>query len=182
MTEQTPEQKELAVLVAKDVLQTMEDNPKNFAIESGHYYFKYSGSVGLESIVESDKWYKLPSQEQANIAKKKCSVCALGACFLSLVSLKNRFIFESRILGRSSIANRLSEIFSFEQMELIESAFEQALMIDNSWENCTSSHTKALENAVNFGRNYRNPRKRLVAILKNIIQNNGIFDPTILPT
>lgn len=169
MEEQTPEQKELAVLVAKDVLVTLNSHSDYaFQVRTGQYYFY----LDERSIPGTDftYWLNLPSQEQVNIAKNGCTVCALGACLISLVSLRNEFSFNSSVLGKNDVNYKLMDCFTLTQQELIEIAFEQRIPINFSMEESEIS-------ARLFGLKIGDDRDRLRAIMLNIIENGGTFKP-----
>lgn len=173
MTKKKPTKAELRVEVAKDVLKHL----KTLRVLAGNTYV-----WSRNSYVDFDK----PSQAIArDLQKNGCEVCALGACFLSLVALKNEFDFDGKtIFTRHEITNRLRSVFSDAQMDLIEEAFE--------WD-VEATTCGAKEKRLNaFACKYRNNNtysdtlrsrdvvcsdRRLRAIMKNIIKNKGTFKP-----
>ena len=174
MTEKKLTKAELRVQVAKDVLKHL----KTLRVLAGNTY------VWTDGVDDVD--YEKPSQKIArSLQKNGCEVCALGACFLSLVALKNEFDFDGKtIFTRSEITNRLRSVFSDAQMDLIEEAFE--------WD-VEDTPYGARENRLSaFARKYHNNNtyfdsargfvvvcgdRRLRAIMKNIIENKGTFKP-----
>jgi hypothetical protein len=167
MYDQTPEQKELAVLVAQDVIDTMQSQ-NGFAVIRNNMYL----NITMDHV-KFDEWLLIPdSKEQAKKAKGSCEVCALGACFLSLVALKNEYPFKAydRAFTRGSISHRLREAFSRQQQDMIEAAFE-----------LSSCHTVDTVDGSpeQFGTKYHTDRDRLKAIMENIIANQGVFMPQI---
>jgi hypothetical protein len=113
---------------------------------------------------------------QENIPKiaRRCTVCARGAMFLARIHLydgvKNLFGPDPR---------RSTALWFGKQMaEAIECAFE--LWVPNSKLTHGSPTYKLQTAAHQFGEQFKNPKIRLRAIMKNIIVNNGIFDPTDL--
>jgi hypothetical protein len=184
-TEQTPEQKQLAVEVAKDVLKTLAENngfiPKTC---SGFVIPAYQTEDALEGISNS--------KIQAAILKKgECGVCALGACLVSLVSMRNEFDF-LKPSGGVMIVKRLTQIFTPEQCALIECAFEcvvrsSAFIVMNLDIDVlgypifeTDEMDQKVRLAVAFGSQYHTSRDRLIAIMENIIHNNGDFIPVLV--
>lgn len=173
MTKKKPTKAELRVEVAKDVLKHL----KTLRVLAGNTYV-----WSRNSNVDYDK----PSQTIArDLQKNGCEVCALGACFLSLVALKNEFDFDGKtIFTRREITNRLRSVFSDAQMDLIEEAFERYV---------EATPYGAKEKRLNaFARKYRNNNtyydtgrgydvvcgdRRLRAIMNNIIENKGTFKP-----
>ncbi len=174
---QTAKQKRLAVRVAKDVLASI----KLLDIQWGSY-------MTLNEIPTALVDKARTSKAQAKLLKTgNCRVCALGACMISLVALENDYQFtfspeyddDYNMASTSTIAvyytgitNRLLQAFPPEQQWLIEDAFEMANMHGyiGGW----------TPRAIRFGEQYDTPRKRLRAIMKNIIRNGGTFIPTVV--
>ena len=92
---------------------------------------------------------------------QECNVCGLGAAFLSLARLGDRVSLDE---CEHSV---LSEIFTADQVDLIEHAFE-GWVIDHS--DMPNDYTP-----VKFFQKYPDPTKRMAAIFKNIIKNDGKF-------
>ncbi len=114
---------------------------------------------------------------------KSCTVCALGAMFLTHLdntdSLKVTPTGWFRIES-FDVYEQLSEVFTEEQLGLIEAAFEcdWGCYYDDTWdiENGFPEDHPCFK-AEAFGRSYTEPRERLVAIMENIIANEGTFKP-----
>lgn len=170
----TPHKKQLAIDVAKDVIKTLRSS----IVETSSYV-----STSPSSEVTVQKLLHKYHDDSKTLAKKlrpHCKVCALGACLLSVVSLKNEFVFDvfngDIYVPRSQIVKRLKGIFSKRQLALIESAFEGYLIYlgnrpsEKSWE-------PDLYRAVHFGKSFSDPKLRLKAIMENVIANNGVFKP-----
>ncbi len=163
METMTKKRKALAVRVAADVLESL----KVLTVVHGKYV--YSEKISFEGLKGS--------KEQAQYLKKECDVCALGACLLSLVTLKNKFEFSAQAnydgekyicMGWQEVADRLSEAFTQEQIQLIEDAFECAQL---------GTSYPSTEHAIRFGKRYTDNKQRVRAIMKNIIRNGGEFIP-----
>jgi len=116
----------------------------------------------------------LPSDQQLRDAKLgPCRVCGIGAVFIAKAVRYNKVTVGD--LNSGQYHRALKDTFSRQQMLLIETAFEQSdltspysaetakesLAVDRAREFCTSDKTAV----------------RLIAILNNIIANNGTFKP-----
>lgn len=99
-----------------------------------------------------------------------CQVCGLGSLALAHIDRFNKcevsasnYTDGGTLQCRINLQNRLNGIFSYEQLNSIETAFEKDVMISVSDELDYGS--------LAFGCKYENNTDRLVAILKNIIKN-----------
>lgn len=125
-----------------------------------------------------------------------CRVCALGAAMVSYVRLYDKVkVGAAEVSGTDGyydygkdayknyeglIGERptetLSKLFSTDQLDLIETAFERMRMgsldSDAGYEDGSPA-----EAALEFGGEYYDPEVRLKAIMKNIIKNEGTFRP-----
>lgn len=172
------EKAKLRVRVAKDVLQTLKGN---MMVRRGTGYLFINNSE-FQKIKE-----KISNRSSKKIAGKiknqNCTVCALGACFLSLVSLDNEFNFDqdmdlSTKIGwensqaplSKSLFKRLLKVFSLIQLFMIEAAFETYHIKQNT--RAILKATRFCENLYSF-----HPPIVLEAIMKNIIKNEGTFKP-----
>lgn len=159
---------QMRVRIAKDVLSTMRFM-----------------TIGRGNFVKLTTDFILPEDSKKAAKKlqksKFCNVCALGACFISLVGIDNKFSSDwddlSGAPAGSTIQDRLSEYFDKEQIVLIENAFEQGtgyFTESNDQLVCGEVDTA---DAVAFGEKFYDDAKRLAAIMKNIVKNNGTFKP-----
>jgi hypothetical protein len=182
---------EKAVLVAEDVLLQISAKrytPKrgSYLIVRGGYNFRGSIKDNFDTIQE-------------------CQVCALGSMLMSSTHLGNLLTTEDLHHAPSSWEMRRSEkvtqlfnsIFTNKQLLMIETAFEgysrfnqktltqiktdykKNFIYDEpnarySKEKLTFDETLACEM---FNRKYKDSEKRLKAICRNIIKNNGVFIP-----
>jgi len=185
------EKKELRIKVAKDVLKSLN----LYKVASGEVFVR-NNNIDLNPYLK-----KRNSKLIAQRLKKDCEVCALGACFLSLVKLDNKFNFFDGYDSYDDIPNgfmpdakpffrRLKNIFSVSQLILIESSFELGEGFFNEvtyvdWLARDSGisavvlekNSKSIPDAVAFGGQFENDSERLAAIMKNIIKNEGRFIP-----
>jgi hypothetical protein len=171
------------VAIAFDVLQSVDslkvtNDGWYLADPTGKYYKDQNGE---ECIDLRDFKGDVKEEATKHLSKlQKCEVCALGACVISQVKLFNKLPMSKLLSGdrpntreinpnRDMVSKSLSRFFSQEQLNLIETAFEAGghhLIVANPD-----------PNAVEFGRNYDSPKKRLKAIMGNIIVNDGEFCP-----
>lgn len=164
-------QRKMAVRIAKDVIKQL-DGETLVARHAG--YTIIPGLQDEAAIVPENNDLR---DYLRKLAKKKrpCTVCALGACFLADVRRRDNFSVNDEI-SRISIVDRLSEIFGEAQLDLIECAYEGDPTYVGNRE--TTAPFKEGYCAVQFGEKHRSPDKRLRAIMRNIIANNGEFLPT----
>lgn len=120
-----------------------------------------------------------------------CSACAIGSLFVSTVRKANKFMITEDVqywggIGSntrqkaSPMFERLREYFEFKQIQLIECAFELGAgwfgVRGKGWsEDCLSIEKR--RPAAQFGSAHSDPVARMLAILENIIVNNGEFIP-----
>lgn len=107
-----------------------------------------------------------------------CSACAKGSLFLTYVGRVNSFNTNEFNLSNNNETTdnahkKLLEIFSLEQLALIETAFEGIQFIDEDFAGnlIEIPHSKVIK----FNKKYEIPNDRMIAICKNIIKNNGTF-------
>lgn len=121
---------------------------------------------------------------QALIKAKECSACALGAIFVCSVfrdpgervsGISNTYYYEHEVGGADDIHNKLRKYFTNKQLRMIELAFEEG----NGWAFTEDSRD---EDAVRFGMQFSSPAHRMEAIMNNIIDNNGTFNPPKFPS
>lgn len=154
-TKLSPE--EQRVTIAKDVIKQLK--LKTMEAEHGVYLDLYDPPA-----VNGD------AQLCDVIAGQKCQVCALGGMMIASVLLANELQVSDvwwggeRLYAVSgeSCFTYLSRFFPREQLKAIEAAFE-------GW-------TEIEHRTVNkFSPKLRGATKRLTAVMKNIIENNGTF-------
>jgi hypothetical protein len=171
---------EKRVEVAKDTLLRIEMKQLDAYTGSIIHYLgdvkeKY-GESGIQDVINTD-------------SKFTCQVCAKGAMFMSYVGRVNKMEFceiNTGNYGESSVHTKLGEIFSLEQLALIELAFEGEQYLkylndeDDTYgiapENIILSDNEYNQAGL-FHNSYTNVDYRLVAICENIIDNEGTFKP-----
>lgn len=170
--------KEKAVLVAKDIIAQ---------IKVKKFLPKHQGYVAqtfLQVDEEEDAQKELLTNKSL-----KCTVCALGACALSIARLGNSLSIADLVAmdntwsdNADPVKESLVSVFDPIALYYIEKAYETGSstplsedILDNyyhidKWDIDDS-------NAINFGNKYPNSEKRLIAIMENVIANNGVFVP-----
>lgn len=171
-----------AIAVAQDVLNQLKY--KNYKPVVNYYFNAEKIDVSNLSLENKDVCDLLPK------LCKKCEVCALGACLLSTARLydnmpadevfminrdynwtTNSYKDPYLTLRRSdeeTFADLLSDVFDENQCSLIESAFERT---------CRGNYEDHEEvcRAIEFGEKYDDDKKRMRAIMRNVIRNDGWF-------
>lgn len=172
---------EKRMAICKDALKQIA--LKKFIPKSDTYFQvkELNRSWGNDFVLQGKT---IASNGQLNEVMKKttCTVCAKGALFAADILERNHMtIIDGANVTNSSIASRLGGIFTGFQLDLIEVAFEKAIIRDTSGRlyvgTCGTEKSPIAKRAIAFGRKYGNATERLVAILKNIIKNKGEFKP-----
>jgi hypothetical protein len=108
-----------------------------------------------------------------------CEVCARGAIFASAVRKSNAAMVCSYDAGNTTLemgpsipifSRKELAFFSRDQLELMEGAFEM-------WEKEGTLDDDLARAATRFGRYFFDEDERLMAIMQNVIDNNGTFCP-----
>jgi len=166
--------------IAKDVLASLEACSIN--VNTGNFVMLprsmlYSVEVGQQL------------QPSLLDPESRCSVCALGACFVSAVKLGNNFAvtaghIDNPTLPFMDVKALLRKHFSVAQLQLIEIAFEEG----RGWWKVDSHELvispRQFHAAQRFGSNasdrgsyHDRSANKLKAIMNNIINNLGTFKP-----
>lgn len=166
------------VAIAKDVIMTIK--AKKIKISQGSY-------VTNDELSEEIGNYEKPVELQKLLAKvdEPCEVCAKGAMFICDIMRRNDFKVSdnTNIEDERIISKRLSQYFPQQQLDLIECAFEEGVQQDYtktlSIRNDDGNwiYSEIAKEAMEFGERYKRSEDRLIAIMKNIIKNNGTFKP-----
>jgi hypothetical protein len=125
--------------------------------------------------------------------KPICKVCARGILLICTINKENNFTgrefqnirgyrFDSSTTGDK----RLLKLFSATQLMLIEEAFEVSVQREQQYVYCDYDDPYQLNDGLSvddakkahrFHSRYKSDRNRLMAILKNIVTNRGLFKP-----
>lgn len=152
---------EKRVVVAKDALKQLK--AERFVAQIGHY-------LGMDITQALEEVEDRTCQAQPYLKDAKvCTVCAKGALLLSAIRKFNKATIRD-VLNEDM--SKPEKLFGEHNLDNMEAAFE-------TWD-CFSGSRYGQPVPVKveqFGHNYDNAHDRLVAILKNVIKNNGTFKP-----
>lgn len=106
--------------------------------------------------------------------EKSCKVCALGALYYAHYVIAEPLV-DRQTLGGKVVRELVSELadkhaFNSRELRRIELAFERGL-------GAYTPESEQDSEAIAFGTKYPNKTKRMRAIMQNIIDNNGTFQP-----
>lgn len=166
MTTRTKTPKKITpVMLAKDVLKLLD--AKKLVAVAGDY-------VALPESVSranDDAFWEDSIDTQTFLKRRgvKCEVCALGAAFCA-------YVYRVDGTHRRWDHQKLGEVLSDEQMDLMEAAFERNPDL-TPWGSERLDYGM-LAAAVEFGERYKKDVVRLRAIMRNIIAN-GKFKPEV---
>lgn len=149
---------ERRVAIAKDVISHIQAS--KLKVEENCGYVRHPKGAGAMSNIATST---SNTKELANKLKEQCCVCALGAMMLCKIEKFNNYKFNLQNSGYISIFDvytALEDVITETQLCDIERAFEKT--DPNSPYNEIS-----------------NPIDRLLAIMQNIIDHDGIFKPNV---
>lgn len=190
--EMTATQRRMAIEVARDVLLQLK--LKRLQAQSGTYLElekqdEEGNACGLSLTTEFGKSgsFQKTFQQNTNI---KCTVCAIGAAYVSYINRFNK-VKNSQVISANSNAmvKTLGKIFPGDQLRLMEAVFECGWVREPEWftnleneyysSDETGEQVPAFEHVNNmieaFYYRYADDDKRLRAIMTNVIRNNGEF-------
>lgn len=188
------------VLIAQDVIAQIKAGRLKPATGSFVTVTKVAGLFDSEHSftgdLSTDLIYEYDEKTEArdlllNNTIKQCSCCALGGLFLGCTLYNNntnltQFAHASADIsdylthfGGDTISNGLTKIFSESQLRLIEQTFEgdEGIVQSDLCDDDGIAFPKYSDASAQFYKTYPNPKSRLIAIMKNIIKNNGTFRP-----
>lgn len=160
------------ILICYDALLQLRQ--KKVKAKTGAYVF---------ALDKQENFCTLPNSEQVDLALNKaakCEACALGTLFISRARIFNKLKIRDAgqyahrgNIGGEFISQDLLTYFDEEQLTLVEACFEGGL---TGWcgENLQDEKASLV---TRFFRRYETAESRLIAILKNIISNDGLFIP-----
>ena len=176
----SPAQKRVSI--AKDVI--LQIKTKRFISMAGNGYIE---NEELDALI-TDESNECELKSILNKTKNPCIVCGIGSLFVSEISKRNNFKVNTDIIdsvnkiNSEKIKKRFKGIFSEHQLDLIETAFEKRVVNeDNNLLGVGEGFylgfcfTKLAEKYINFGKSFKEDNDRLIAIMNNIIVNNGTF-------
>jgi hypothetical protein len=149
------------IAIAEDVLAQLKT--ERYRAEQGTYVQAY----GLENLLETKS---VDLQTVLLGDAPQCNVCGLGAAFCSMARLGDQATLDDV----NNIHTMLEPIFGWQQVVLIESAFEGDDFSSGQHYILSEEEIKACQN---FFDKRPDDNKRLAAIFRNIIKNEGTFKP-----
>ena len=149
------------IAIAEDVLAQLK--AKSYRAEQGTYVQSY----GLENLLDTKN---VDLQTALLSDAPQCNVCGLGAAFCSMARLGDNATLDDV----NSIHEMLEPIFGWEQVVLIESAFEGDDFSSGQRYTLSEEEMKACQS---FFDKRPDDNKRLAAIFRNVIKNEGTFKP-----
>jgi hypothetical protein len=176
----TATQKRIAI--AKDVLKSLKNG--KLVANTGSYCEWDMNSEKMNTLEEGS--VELQDLMVGGVIES-CHVCAIGSIFTSKVMLGDdfrvgiekeyysgsRLRVEDISCSDDKMITALKGIFTESQLRLMEFAFEGNDICNNH----LSKPEKFKERLRDFYHNYYSSHERLVAIMKNIIKNEGVFKP-----
>jgi hypothetical protein len=164
------------VMIAKDVLAAIE--AKRIKAKNG-YYFNAPGEFEYRSGTVAKKLELVDEQP--------CQACALGSILVASVARGACGDTGSLVMAKD-VSLSLSALFSFNELAEIETAFESRSAegwsgVDGFGNNGSQGifvqgRIIKYPKAKTFGNRYGSAEKRLQAIMWNIIDGGGVFDPS----
>jgi hypothetical protein len=179
ITPEVPVETPKAVLVAKEVLEQLG----TLDLRYGVYL---AGTVVKGRLTGDDL------QNNIEYFKEECRMCALGACLLAKARLFDAVPLYAILTGstygaaqdkqnvsptRETTFSLLQDVFSEEQLDMIESTFEKRMMSTRVARTAPPEQIQQLWDAAQFGHQFVGYHERVQAIMENIINNNGLFIP-----
>lgn len=190
------------VLIAKDVIAQI----KAKKLKPAHGTFVTFDKVAGLNMTPTDP-YSEPTREDVSYhlgADKdarelylenkiqRCSCCALGSLFVSCTlyndnTTADEFTFAGEEIsdwltsgGKAErMSNGLDKFFSIQQLQLIEQTFEtdNGVVQSHDEDEFGKAYPKFSKASEAFCNKYTTAESRLIAIMKNIVANDGTFKP-----
>jgi hypothetical protein len=172
----TPREKRIAI--AKDVIESLKKD--QYRAKKGTYF------VNNNSKANSGK----ELQRILVKGEESCTLCAMGGLLASKCKLGNGHVqIDAEAAGityiiDSGIINSLKGIFSVKQLRMIEYAFEGQDVDDTFGDDLADvllgekdcpERSEIGKKCIEFYESYLETSERMVAIMKNIVKNKGMF-------
>lgn len=167
---------EKRVQIAKDVIAQLDT--KRLRAFEGVYVRGRGGSSNLKIDPEVFLLDETLDTEVRDLLAPQCDVCAKGGLFVAAVDRFDKLKLGDDLCpignhgGCSDPVEYLTGFFEYNQLELIEYAFERGGAGD-----IVCGHEDMFKAAEKFGRKFRSDDARMRAIMKNVIKHNGTFKP-----
>ena len=167
---------ERKVVLCKDVLARIE--LEKLTVAQGSYMGNVYNLPAVASKPEAE-FSGSVTPDDCLLMEKHCAVCARGALLLSRIRLFNSVEWDDLKVNDNLRINQyqtskvLSEAFYPEELLAIEAAFEAEEGEEN--DGFIGEDEEYSWDCIEFGLEEEYPDDRLVAIMHNIIENNGEF-------
>jgi hypothetical protein len=179
------------IAIAKDVIAGLKS--RRYTSTPGDYF---DVTIKTDKMISEGK-YDL--KRLFSVGMKTCKVCAKGALFIAAVEKYDKVMetvdsldIEGKIvhIGRDNdgVCGLLKDYFDMDQLDLIEFAFE-GVGINGRYEERgespeVSPEEERMADAVSsvsktYIDRFADPKKRMIAIMQNIIDNKGTFVPSL---
>lgn len=170
------------IAIAKDVIISLKAK-KMYATNNGYFFLNLDGS---KFNFKTEGLKKVDLQDIIHNKALDCSVCAIGGIFAAKVNIANqckvtlrikqniwntKMSADSLILNDEELIQNLKGIFTEKELRAIEYAFEGCDIGD------TFTHDENFpdEKYKQFYKKYKTSNNRMIAIMNNIIKNEGTF-------
>jgi hypothetical protein len=168
---------EMRVAIAKDVIAQIK--AKKYNPMQGTWVEQVGGDNYNDWLFHNARNCEVDVRDYTNNIKK-CNVCALGSLFVSAVNKYNNVygtywsVSTNEVFDTSETNNRspLLRYFTIKQIRLIEHTFEGGMGAV-----CFDNDHPMLNKSYAFYSQYPDSKDRLLAIMKNIVENKGTFKP-----
>ncbi len=173
------------ILICYDALLQLRQ--KKVRARKGKYVVVKKKNAGDSWTPTINLKNKLNQQIDSVLDKQQCEACALGTLFISRARIFNQikvgdipnFQYGEITFDASqsslTLFKDLQSYFSSEQLSLIESCFEGEPIGIAGQTSCYNNDIRGISER--YLNKYKTAESRLIAILKNIIKNNGLFIP-----
>jgi len=182
------------VIIAQDVIDQLNvgkikaENLTYLASKELQDIISNSEEDRTDSTGEKQLKKELRQTEVCDILNKNnCTACALGSIFVSAVGINDKlkvkdvishYGYETEVVSSDKMHSYLGSIFSKRQLHMIENAFEGSVVNELLLPNVTDEEKcVAFNGGLSEEGGIKNPKKRLIRIMENIIENNGTFVP-----
>jgi hypothetical protein len=135
-------------------------------------------------IKDSRTYDEIGEQFNKHLGKVKCEVCLKGALVLGNIDRHNSCVIRDHWLTMGDedtyIKDRLKKLFPIQELDMMETAFEKAVRMDDTKTLCINEAinkpTPLGKLCIAFGKKFRKPQERMEAILLNTLKY-GEFSP-----
>lgn len=162
---------EKRIAIAKDVIK----QARYLKLSPTYYINMVPICNYIDKLEEKGKGYDSNAQKHLK-ELRKCEVCALGSMLLSHIKLYNS-VNITDITSEFECIEDFMPYFTEKQLTSIELAFMGVMVRFGS----ISLTEEEFNHCVQWRSLIRDEKQRVIAIMKNIIKNNGEFIPSQLP-